>query len=240
MPAAASPQTATPHWQHSLELYFMGLNIRGDSTIRNRTLDLDVDPKFIMDNLDIGAMARWESIYHQQWGFYLDYSFMELSGETDNLLSSTENLVLKSDIDIRQGVLEAKGFKRYHYPFGTLDYMIGLRWWDNDISAEFFRRDNQRIFDKFSLDENWVDYVVGVRWINAINKHWLFHVSVDAGLGSDTDFTSAIQTGVRYRINHWSDINIAYKSTWVDYDNQDNFAYNTASQGFLLGWTAHF
>jgi hypothetical protein len=63
---------------------------------------------------------------------------------------------------------------------------------------------------------------------------------MDAGLGSDTNFTSSLLTGVRYQINSWSDLNIAYKSTWVDYENKGTFEYDTASQGFLIGWAAHF
>ncbi|MCW8336626.1 hypothetical protein MD483_22725, partial [Vibrio sp. DBSS07] len=75
---------------------------------------------------------------------------------------------------------------------------------------------------------------------NSLSEDWHFHASVDVGLGSDTDFTSSVLTGVRYQINSWSDLNLAYKSTWVDYDNGDVFAYNTASQGFLVGWAIQF
>ncbi len=105
---------------------------------------------------------------------------------------------------------------------------------------QLYRKDNNAIFSEINLEDDWVDYVIGIRWMNPINEDWLFYVSADAGLGTDTDFTSSIMTGVRYQINTWSDLNMGYKSTWVDYDNEDNFAYDTASQGFLIGWAAYF
>ncbi|MEZ8825388.1 hypothetical protein AB6E04_13560 [Vibrio amylolyticus] len=235
---AEEVNTHQPSWKHSVEIYALALNIRGDSTIGSLSTSVDVDPKFIMDHIDIGAMLRFEGIYNNQWGYYVDYSFMKLSGQTDAIRNS-DLALLKGKAEIRQGVLEAKGFKRYQYEFGSIDYMFGFRWWDNDIDANLYTSGDFIDASK-SLDEDWIDYLVGVRWINSLSENWLFHASLDAGVGKDTDFTSAILTGVRYKINTWSDLNLAYKSTWVDYENGDNFAYNTASQGFLIGWAAHF
>ena len=234
----ASPTTIESNWHHSFELYIMGLNIRGDSTIKNFSTDVDIDPAFIMDHIDMGAMFRLEGIYNNRWGYYIDYSFMDLSGQSDAVLDKDLNL-LRGKVDIRQGVLEAKGFKRYQYDFGTIDYMVGIRWWDNDIDAKLYT-DGSRIEINKSLDDDWVDYLVGVRWIKKLTPSWDFHASFDAGFSSDTDFTSALLTGVRYQINHWSNLHFAYKSTWVDYDNGDTFKYNTASQGLLVGWAVQF
>ncbi|WP_227006596.1 hypothetical protein [Shewanella donghaensis] len=238
--AHAEESESVANWQHSAEIYGIALNIRGDSSVNDQNLEVDVDPKFIMDTLEMTFMAHFESVYKDQWGFYIDYSFMKLNGETDNVLDNTNNLVLKGDIDIRQGVLEAKGFKRYIYGEHTLDYTAGIRWWDNDIDMQLYRKDNNAIFSDINIEEDWVDFVVGIRWMTPINTDWLYYLSIDAGMGSDTDFTSALLTGVRYKINTWSDLNIGYKSIWVDYDNEENFSYDTASQGFVIGWAAHF
>ncbi|MEZ8743179.1 DUF481 domain-containing protein [Vibrio sp. 10N.261.49.A5] len=233
----ASTQADTKKWQHSFEIYALALNIRGDSTIGDLSADVDVDPAFIMDHLDMTAMVRLEGIYDNQWGYYIDYSFMKLSGSTH--FTRNIGIPLTGDLEIRQGVLDVKGFKRYQYDFGSIDYLFGLRWWDNDIDTKFYRTNGTREFDN-SLKEDWVDYQIGVRWITQINKDWKFHATIDAGLGSDTNFTSSLLTGVRYQINSWSDLNVAYKSTWVDYENKGTFEYDTASQGFLIGWAAHF
>ncbi|WP_373943756.1 DUF481 domain-containing protein [Vibrio chagasii] len=234
----ASSSAETRGWQHSFEIYALALNIRGDSTIGDLSADIDVDPSFIMDHLDMTAMVRLEGIYNNQWGYYIDYSFMKLSGKTNSVLDANLEK-LKGNLDIRQGVLDVKGFKRYQYDFGTIDYLFGLRWWDNDIDAKLYGSGGRLSVDG-SLNEDWIDYQIGARWITQINQSWKFHATIDAGLGSDTNFTSSLLTGVRYQINSWSDLNLAYKSTWVDYENKGTFEYDTASQGFLVGWAAHF
>ncbi|MFA0072816.1 hypothetical protein AB4396_03815 [Vibrio cyclitrophicus] len=232
-----SSHSDTKKWQHSIEIYALALNIRGDSTIGKISTGVDVDPAFIMDHLDMGAMLRLEGIYDNQWGYYLDYSYMKLSGKSDSIIGNTG--ILNGKLDIRQGVLEAKGFKRFQYDIGMIDYMVGIRWWDNDIDSRLYKNDGTTINSR-SLKEDWIDYLVGVRWTKELNKDWTVHTSLDIGLGADTDFTSSILTGARYQINDWSDLNLAYKSTWVDYENKGTFEYDTASQGFLIGWAAHF
>lgn len=233
----ATKEMASP-WQHSIEIYALALNIRGDSKINNLSTDVDVDPSFIVKNIDMGAMLHWETLYDNRWGFYIDYSFMKLAGKTDSILQQDLNIVSGS-LDIRQGVLEAKGFKRYQYDFGSIDYMAGIRWWDNDIDAKV-KGDGPIIDNKKSLDVDWVDFLIGARLISPISDNWDFYFNGDIGVGADTSFTSSVQTGFRYQINDWSGLNLAYKSTWVDYDNGDTFAYDTASQGFLIGWAANF
>ncbi|MEZ9297649.1 hypothetical protein AB4168_04005 [Vibrio splendidus] len=234
----ATQPASTMQWQHSFEIYALALNIHGDSTIGNLSTDVDIDPSFIMDHIDMTAMVRLEGVYDNQWGYYIDYSYMKLSGKTNSVLDKNLN-VLRGNLDIRQGVLEAKGFKRYQYDFGNIDYMVGLRWWDNDIDSKLYGTGGIINSEK-SLNEDWIDYLIGVRWTKKLNKDWTVHTSIDIGMGSDTDFTSSLLTGARYQINSWSDLNLAYKSTWVDYENKGTFEYDTASQGFLIGWAAHF
>ncbi|CAM4354528.1 hypothetical protein [Vibrio agarivorans] len=225
-------------WHHSFEIYGLLLNISGDTQVGTASLDVDVDPDFILDHLEMTAMVRLEGIYHNQWGYYLDYSFMKLGGDKASVTDKNLGL-LAADLDIRQGVLEAKGFKRYSYDFGSVDYMFGVRWWDNDIDLRLTGQ-NGNINLSPSIKEDWVDYVVGARWITDLTDNWVYHLSGDIGLGKDTRLTSSIQTGFRYRFNDWSDLNLAYKSTWVDYDNEDDFAYDTASYGLLIGLGLYF
>ncbi len=239
--AAELDSVASSPWRNSIEIYAQALNIRGDSKVKNLDANVDIDPEFIMDHIDMGAMLRWESIYENRWGFYLDYSFMKLSGETDSLLQPDLSKI-SAEMDLRQGVLEAKGFKRFTYDFGTIDYMAGIRWWDNDVDTKIRSTNNigPSINKGNSPSVDWVDYLVGARLTTKLNEDWSTYISGDVGLSKDTSFTSALQAGFRYRFNSWSDINLSYKSTWVDYDNGDTFAYNTATQGFLVGWAAYF
>ncbi|RKF19987.1 hypothetical protein DBZ36_05920 [Alginatibacterium sediminis] len=217
------------NWEHSFELYALALNIEGDSALGPLSPTIDVDTRFIMDNFDKGLMFRLEGIRNNTWGYYFDYSFMDLSAKT----SGPGNLVT-GGFKLRQGVLEAKGFKRYDYGYASIDYMLGLRWWDNDIETSLNGPAAGAGLSR-EIKEDWLDFVIGVRWIRPLSDSWNFYIYGDAGLGKDTNSTYALQTGFRYEMNDWSDINLSYKSTWVDYDNKDNFAYDTKSHGFLIG-----
>ncbi len=58
-----SEAEAYSQWRHSMEIYALALNIRGDSRIGDLSTDVDIDPAFIMDHIDMGAMLRLEGIY---------------------------------------------------------------------------------------------------------------------------------------------------------------------------------
>ncbi|CAH6886543.1 exported hypothetical protein [Vibrio chagasii] len=121
----ANEQADTKKWQHSFEIYALALNIRGDSTIGDLSADVDVDPAFIMDHLDMTAMVRLEGIYDNQWGYYIDYSFMKLSGKTNSVLGSNLEL-LKGNLDIRQGVLDVKGLSATNTILARLIICLGF------------------------------------------------------------------------------------------------------------------
>lgn len=235
--AEDAPAPASP-WEHSIEIYAQAVNIGGDAKVGSLSANVDVDPEFVMDHLDMAGMFRFESLHESQWGYLVDYGFMKLSGGKDGLFENGGGL-LKADLELRQGVFETKAFKRVRSGTGTLDYMFGFRWWDNDVRATLDRQNGTRVVDK-KITEDWIDYVVGVRVMDDLSDQWRFYFSTDIGLGADTDFTTMMHTGALYHINNWSDLNLSYRSVWVDYHNTGTFEYTTSTQGFMLGWIARF
>ena len=59
----------------------------------------------------------------------LDYGFMELSAEISGPLGGV------LDAKVRQGVLEALLVRHVSSGNGHIDYLAGIRWWDNDIDV---------------------------------------------------------------------------------------------------------
>lgn len=110
---------------------------------------------------------------------------MKLSGKTDSLLQQDFNVVSGS-MDIRQGVLEAKVFKRYQYDFGFVDYMVGIRWWDNDIDTQIQTETTSLIDSSRSLNVDWVDYLIGARLTTPLTESWSVYFNGDIGLSGDT------------------------------------------------------
>lgn len=222
---------STSSWDFNVEIYGQLTNINGSSQMGPISADLDLSPNDIYSNLKMGGMIQTGGIHSSGWGYSLDYAFMDLDPQHEDMPAIGAL--------IHQGVLEAKGFKRYEYDFGTIDYMAGIRWWDMSVEGAGGLVEG---------GADWVDYVVGARYSKQFARDWTFEVLVDAGAGADTDFTGQINTGVRYAINDWSEIHVAYKAVWVDYDNGNGvlpiedkqFGYDTVTHGLLAGWNIKF
>jgi hypothetical protein len=217
--------TEVSSWDFSVELYGQLTNIDGSTQAGPIDAQLDLSTNDIFSKLKMGGMAHTEGLHSSGWGYSFDYAFMNLDADPVSGL-------------LHQGVLEAKGFKRYEYDFGTVDYMAGIRWWDITLDAEM---------GETGVD--WVDYVVGVRYSKQLSQDWTFETLVDAGAGTDTKFTGQVNTGVRYAINEWSELHLAYKAVWVDYDNGNepstntdgiHYGYDTVTHGVVMGWNIKF
>ncbi len=234
--ASGSAIAETKKWNFTGEAYGLAVNIEGLSRLGDPSKipdqDVDLGTKDVLDMLESGIMLHHEGVYDNKWGYLVDYAFMDL-GKTSGIYDDPDTSL---EANIFQGVLEAKGFYRQDYNFGTIDYMAGVRWWNTSVEID----SSADLVGGFNEDYNWVDYLIGARYTTQLNNDWLFYLSADAGMSRHTKFTSAVLTGFRYQINDWSDLNVGYKSTWVDYDDDEKFAYDTATHGVIVGYGIKF
>ena len=226
--------TIADEWSFQLEPYVMVTNIDGDASLgRVNGVGVEVDFDTILNNLDSAAMVHFEAHHDSGWGMSLDYGYMDLSNQKTN-----ENASVVS-AGVRQGVLEALGIYRTQLSSGTLDYFAGVRWWDNDISTDISL--SQLPGNDLSKDvkADWLDGVVGVRWLHNMSDDWTFLAQADIG-GYEANFTSSIHTGGQYEISELMTLDLKYKATWVDYDEGqqaqvDYFQYDTVTHGIVIG-----
>jgi hypothetical protein len=239
VPVAEEPVVETNAWSFELEPYLMLNNIEGDSKFRNLpTSNLDVDFGTILDNLDMAFMGHFEAHHQSGWGMWIDYGFMDLSNDIA-VAPSIDSL------EVRQGVLEVMGLYRQTLSSGYIEYLAGIRWWDNDFDLS---SSNLAILNK-SRDIDWVDGVVGLRYTHILNENWKLRMHGDVGAGG-ADITYSASAGVLYTINDLMDIDVKYKATWVDYEegekgsgtlfNSDYFSYDTVTHGLILGLNFKF
>ncbi|WP_117234937.1 hypothetical protein [Vibrio maerlii] len=227
-------------WAFDVEAYSFLVNIDGDAGIGrkgNMLPESEVDVPFsdVVDMLESTLMVHTEGLYKNTWGYILDYSYMDLSegGSVVGLANSNY------DVDVFQGALTAKGFRRYPQSFGHIDLVAGLRWWQNkiDLAVDV---DALGLHSSRSLDVDWVDYVVGTRVQYNINNKWRYYFDIDAGIGKDTEFTSELQTGFKREFKNDSYLRLGFKSTYVNYNNKEKFSYDTNSWGLVIGYGMHF
>ena len=236
--AVEEAATETNAWSFEFEPYLMLSNIEGDSQFRNTpTANLDVDFGTILDNLDIGFMGHFEAHHQSGWGTWIDYGFMKLSND----VAPVDAI---DSLEVRQGVLEAVGLYRQITSSGYIEYLAGIRWWDNDFDIS----SPLPILTK-SRNIDWVDGIVGLRYTHILNENWKLRVHGDIG-GGGADITYGASAGVLYTINDLLDVDVRYKATWVDYEegekglgtlfNSDYFSYDTVTHGLILGLNFKF
>lgn len=227
-------------WSYQFEPYVLASSIEGDAGVgRAVGVAVDVDFGDILEVLDMGLMGHFEAHHSNGWGVALDYGFMDLGAD----ISGARGGVV--DSQVRQGVLEAMLVRRLPSGDGYIDYLAGVRWWDNDIDI---------IVDPavlpgttaFSVKQDWVDLVIGARWMNPVTDKWDFVVRADiGGMGLESDFTSSVSTGFHYRMTDSMDLDLQYKATWVDYESgtpgqPGYFKYDTVTHGPILGVIFNF
>ena len=229
---AANPANAD-EWSYQIEPYLLGVTIDGDASIGRVTgADVDVDFGDIIDNLELAGMVHFEARHESGWGMFLDYAFMDLSNDITGPLGGV------LDADVRQGVLEAMLVKGTRSGDAQLDYFAGLRWWDNDVDVTIDPVIPLGTVSA-SVDEDWVDLVVGVRWKNPISGKWTLVLKGDIGAGG-ADFTAGAVIGFRYRIGELTELDLGYKALYVDYENgtpgqPGYFKYDTTTHGLAIG-----
>lgn len=180
------------------------------------------------------GMIHFEAVHESGWGTALDYSFMDLRDD----ISGPQGGVVGTKL--RQGVFQADVLYRVPVGKGSIDYLGGIRWWDNDLEVTVDPVALSGSVTK-KVEEDWVDLYVGARWITPVSQNWKFMLRGDVGgLGLEADFTATLFGNVRYAMTESWLLDIGYKAVWVDYETGSRgepgyFAYDTVTHGPLLG-----
>ena len=235
-----SIQSHAQDWSFEVSPYLLAASIEGDASVGRATgVDVDVDFGDILENLDLAFMGHFEAHHSSGWGAILDYGFMDLSAD----ISGPRGGVL--DASVRQGILEALLVRRMQSGDGYIDYLAGVRWWDNDVDT---------LIDPavlpgtiaFEVEEDWVDLVVGVRWTKPLSEKWTLHLRGDVGgFGIESDFTSQIAAGFHYQLTNSIELDVQYRALWVDYETGSRgtsgyFEYDTVTHGPIIGLIFNF
>lgn len=226
-------------WEYVLAPYGLLPSITGDASIgRVDDAEVNLDPGNVLESLEFGAMLQAEARHSSGFGASLNYAFMNLGENATGPMGLTQ---LESDIF--QGTLEGFGTYRFNFQESTLDAYAGVRWWEINIDVDLTGPLGGR---RLSRDKDWVDPVLGLRWISQLNDSWRLLLQGDIG-GFDiaSQFTWGLQAGAIWDVEtDWS-IVFLYKVLAVDYESgekgtPDYFSYDTTTQGPLVGMIFRF
>ena len=222
---------AADKWEFIIAPYALVPSIDGDASVgRVEGVDIDVGPDDIINNLELGAMIQLEAHHESGYGVSLAYNFMDLGGS-----ASAPGRQGSLSASIYQGILEGYGIYRVNSAQGPLDFYGGVRWWDIDIELKA---------NGIKLVENtpdWVDPVVGVRWMPQISENWHVILKGDiGGFGIASDFTWNLQGGFLWDATDYLSLVFQYRALSVDdstgtVGTPNRFAYDTITHGPLFG-----
>ena len=226
---------AADNWDFIIAPYLLVTSIDGDASVgRVEGADIDVGPKDIIENLELGAMIQVEAHHKSGYGLSMAYNFMDLSGGA----SAPGRGSL--DADIHQGIFEGYGIYRVSTDKGPLDFYGGIRWWDIDVELKV---NGLKVVENTA---DWVDPVVGLRWMPQISDSWHVILKGDiGGFGISSDFTWNLQGGLMWDATDYLSLVFQYRALSVDYStgnvgDLDRFTYDTITHGPLFGLAFQF
>lgn len=222
---------AESDWEFNLApFYLWAINISGDQTIGPISSPVNVEFNDIFDNLDGAFIVHFEAAYQRKWGFLVDVNYLDL----ENKRSLANSLTRKVDLDITMA--ELSGFRRWNLDRHNLDVILGGRY--------------IRVANKISVlggpelvdgAQDWIDPLVGGRWIWNFADGWAFVGRGDlGGFGVGSNFAWQAAGILEWQPFKYVSFLAGYRAIGMDYEdgNQrspDYFNFDATVHGPVLG-----
>jgi len=256
-----APSPASDPFYFSFAPYMWLTSISGDISVRNITVNADVDFASIIDASDsvFGLMGAIDIEYK---GFVAQFNAAWSDVEFSGSRAFARNGTLSADVTMETAWIEAFGGYRFlERPLGTdtnsgrrivLDGFVGARFTMIDVDASFTAQESVTLPDGDVLSagqtadrdqsETWLEPFVGARVGLDLSENWSLHIRGDIGgfgiSGADFAWQVAALVGYRWDLDGWSIGAFGgYRALSQDYSN-DDFAWDAITHGPLLG--VHF
>jgi len=226
--AFAAEQAKEGNWNFSLTpLYLWMVDMEGDLGIGPVDTGVSVDFETIFDNLEAVFTVHFEGLHRNNWGFLLDFSYLDVS-------ASESMGPLKLTIDMLSVIAEAGGYYRIDRGPNRFDLLGGIRYTKLEPDITF----TTPPLPVFSKTEDWVDPFVGVRYIRDLSDKWMFLLRGDiGGFGVGSDFTWHAFAFIRFQPWKNAAFVAGYRALDQDYEDgsgADRFKYDMLLHGPLF------
>ena len=223
----AAGEEKDKNWKFDLApLYLWGANLSGDMTMKGATAPVDLDFATIWDNLEGILTVHFEGVHTSGWGFIANLDYLNIGAENPAPVGGG---TLK--VDLKETIVELDGFYRTQSGPHTYDVLFGIRYTYVDVTADFTNRPDG------GSNEDWVNGVVGVRYLYQMSEKWNLLTRGDLGLGQ-SDFTYHALGIVNFQA--WKNVSFfgGYRALYDDYSTgsgNDQFRYDITMHGPILG-----
>lgn len=226
--AFAGEQAKEKNWNFNLTpLYLWMVNMDGDIGVGPVDTEITVPFEDVFDSLEKVFTVHFEGVHRSNWGFLLDLSYLDIS-------SSQSVGPLQLSVDLTSVLFEAGGYYRFRNEKNIFDILAGIRYTKLEPDMTF----TVPPLPSFSRTEDWVDPIIGVRYIHVFNDKWRFLIRGDiGGFGVGSDFTWHAFATIGF--HPWKHVGFlaGYRALDQDYEDgsgPDRFKYDMRLHGPLL------
>ncbi len=214
-------------------LYLWAIDLSGTQSVGPATMPIDYEFADLFDNIETMFTVHFEGVKDQKWGFILDLSYIDVQTqqvqEPGTIDFGLKNPIYELDVFLRLG-------ENRHF----FDLLAGIRYNEvqNDIKMVGMPV-HPVIPSEFDLKFDWVDGLLGARWIWDFTEKWNFALRGDiAAGGSDLTWnTSAIVQWQPWKVVGFL---AGYRVMDIDYEEGtglDRIVYDVRYAGPLLAVT---
>ena len=225
----ASDTSGTGDWDFNLApLYLWAVSMDGDMTVMGTTAPLQADFKDLASSLESLFTVHFEGMHKSGWGFLTDVSYLNLGGQ--DTIPTPVPLTL--DVDFTTVMVELAGVYRFSFDDNALDLIGGIRYYDLDAEIDVVG-----VPPRLDKSQDWVDAMLGARYIWTITDQWNFKLRGDIGFGGSE---LAWNLAGLFEFQPWKHVSLiaGYRYMAIDYEDgsgADLFKYDVTMHGPLLG-----
>ena len=221
----------TTNWEFNLApFYLWGVTIDGDVTIGTQTVPVEIPFDDVVDNLDAAFILHFEAMHKSNWGFLFDIDYLDVSND----ITMPGPLKQNAKVDFDAMFAELSGLYRIAEGNHRVDLIAGFRYtgMENKVNLEIGP-------DVDDISEDWVDPLVGFRWIWGFAQKWSLVTRADiGGLGVGSDLAAQGLALFDWQTFKYVSFLAGYRALYQDYENGSNenyFNYDATVHGPLLG-----
>jgi hypothetical protein len=214
MLGAASPvHAAADEWTHTAYVYMVGAGIDGKAGLGGVTADVDVNFGDILDSLEFSTMGGYRG-ERGPWAVVADLNYLRVEQRKDGIGPFGQT---RATVDADQLVFELDG----SYALDEHWSVYGaLRYWRLDVDLQVVGGGPLGETLARSGDEQWVDPVVGARYVVPLSQRWSLIAKGDiGGFGVGSDFSWQAVAFANWSLNEHANVQLGFRYIDVDYED---------------------
>jgi len=203
-------------------LYLWVINIEGDTSIGPITAPVDIKLSDVFSDIETVFTVNFEGVHNNRWGFIVDFTWVDISADQG-----------PGTVDFEYIQGEVDGFYRFPIGHQSIDFLFGARYYSQDIKV------TTPTPVAVTVSEDWVDPIVGGRWIAPLSEKWTLLIRGDiGGFGAGSDLSWQAKALLNWQPWKHTAINAGIRALGVDYETGsglDRFAYDATTWGPVFG-----